>query len=185
MKNNLALKALFISNSIFVFASMLLGPLYAVYVEKIGGGVLLVSISSGVFYVSTAIFLIFMARWGDRVREKELMLMASYIIRAFAFLSLIYINSPLMLVAIQVIFGLGAALGTPTFGALFAEHTDRKEEVLEHSDWALVSHLVMALGTIVGGFVVTSLGFPFLFVTIAVLCFLSAGWILFTPRRVL
>jgi MFS family permease len=185
MKNNLALKALFISNSIFVFASMLLGPLYAVYVQKIGGGVLLVSISTGVFYVSTAVFLIFVARWGDRVREKEFMLMTSYIIRGFAFLSYIFINSSLMLVVLQVIFGLGAALGTPTFSALFAEHTDKKEEVMEHSDWALVSHLVMALGTIVGGFVAASLGFSFLFVTIAILCFLSAGLILFTPRKVL
>lgn len=185
MRNNLALKVLFISNSIFVFAAMLLGPLYAVYVERIGGGVLLVSISTGVFYVSTAVFLIFVARWGDLVREKELMLVASYVIRGLAFLGYIFINSSLTLIVLQVIFGLGAALGTPTFGALFAEHTDKKEEVLEHSDWALISHLVMALGTIIGGFIAASLGFPFLFMTIGVLCFISAGWVLFTPRKIL
>ena len=77
MRNNTALKVLFVSNAIYMFAALLLGPLYAVYVQKIGGGILLVSISTAVFYVASTLFLLFVARFGDRVREKELMLVAS------------------------------------------------------------------------------------------------------------
>lgn len=185
MRNNLALKVLFVSNSLYVFAALLLGPLYAVYVQRIGGGVLLVSVSTAVFYVSTTLFLLFVARWGDMVKEMELMLAVSYIIRGLGFLSYIFIDSALLLILSQVVFGLAESLGTPTFGALFAKHIDKKEEVMEFSDWAMVSNLVMALGTIIGGFIASSLGFNFLFVTIAILCFVSAGWILFTPRQVL
>ncbi len=185
MKNKLALKILFISNSIYLFSALLLGPLYAVYVQKIGGGVLLVSVSTAVFYVSSTLFLLFVSRWGDRVKEKELMLALSYVVRGVAFFSYIFIDSALFLILVQILFGLGDALGTPTFGALFARHVDKKEEVLEYSDWSLVANLVMALGTIVGGFVVSSLGFSSLFAMSSVLCFLSAGWILFTPRDVL
>ncbi|KKT81443.1 MAG: Major facilitator superfamily protein [Microgenomates group bacterium GW2011_GWC1_44_9] len=143
----MALKVLFISNAIYMFAALLLGPLYAVYVQGIGGGVLLVSVSTA--------------------------------------LSLIFVNNALLLILLQVLFGLGDALGTPIFGALFAKHTIKKEEVLEYSDWSLIANLVMALGTLIGGFIVSGLGFTFLFVTIGVLCFISAGWILFTPRKVL
>lgn len=146
---------------------------------------MLVSVSTAVFYVASTLFLLFMARWGDRVREKELLLVASYIIRGLAFLGYIFIGSALSLILIQILFGLGEALGTPIFGALFAKHTNKKEEVLEYSDWTLVANLMMALGTVVGGFIVSSLGFTFLFVTIAILCFVSAGWILFTPREIL
>lgn len=185
MKNNLALKILFVSNSIYMFAALLLGPLYAVYVQRIGGGVLLVSISTAVFYVSSTLFLLFLAKLGDRIKEKELLLAASYILRGLAFLGLMVVDSTLMLILLQVFFGLGDALGTPIFGVLFAKHTNRKEEVMEYSDWALVANLVMALGTIIGGFIVNGLGFTFLFVTIGILCFISAGWILFTPREVL
>lgn len=185
MRNNLALKILFVSNSIYVFAALLLGPLYAIYVQNIGGGVLLVSISAAMFYISSTLFLLFMARWGDKVKEKEMLLAASFIIRGLGYLALILVDTALLLILIQVIFGLGDALGTPIFGALFAKHTDKKEEVLEYSDWSLVSNLVMALGTIVGGFIVSSLGFTFLFVVIGALCFISAGWILFTPRKIL
>lgn len=185
MKNNLALKALFIANSIYLFAALLLGPLYAVYIQRIGGGILIVSISTGVFYVASTLFLIFMSRWGDRVKEKELLLAVSYVIRGIGFLAFIFINSSLYLILIQIVFGLGDALGTPTFGALFAKHIDKKVEVMEYSDWTLVANLVMALGTILGGFIVSSLGFNFLFVAIAILCFMSAFWILLTPRKVI
>lgn len=185
MRNNLALKVLFISNSIYMFAALLLGPLYAVYVQRIGGGILLVSISTAVFYVSSTLFLLYMARCGDKVKEKELLLAGSYVIRGLAFLGLIFVNSALTLILLQALFGLGDALGTPIFSTLFARHTNKKEEVMEYSDWTLVANLMMALGTIVGGFVVSGLGFNFLFVTIGILCFISAGWILFTPREVL
>lgn len=185
MRNNSALKVLFVSNAIYMFGALLLGPLYAVYVQRIGGGVLLVSVSTAVFYVTSTLFLLFVSRWGDRVREKEMMLVASYVIRGLCFLSYMFIDRALYLILVQVAFGLAEALGTPTFGALFSKHVDKKEEVMEFSDWALVSNLVMALGTILGGFVVSGLGFNFLFVTISVLCFISAGWILFTPRKVL
>jgi len=185
MRNNLALKVLIISNAIYMFAALLLGPLYAVYVQGIGGGVLLVSVSTAVFYVSSTLFLLFVAKVGDRVKEKELLLASSYVVRGLAFLSLIFVNNALLLILLQVLFGLGDALGTPIFGALFAKHTIKKEEVLEYSDWSLIANLVMALGTLIGGFIVSGLGFTFLFVTIGILCFISAGWILFTPRKVL
>ncbi len=143
------------------------------------------SVSTAVFYVASTLFLLFVARWGDKVREKELLLAASYVIRGLAFLGYIFVESALSLILLQIVFGLGEALGTPIFGALFARHTNKKEEVMEYSDWTLIANLMMALGTIVGGFMVSTLGFTFLFVTIAILCFVSAGWILFTPREVL
>lgn len=185
MRNNLALKVLFISNSIYVFAALLLGPLFAVYVQKIGGGILLVSVATAVFYVSSTLFLIFMAKLGDKIKHKELVLAASYVVRGLAYFGLGFVNNAFSLILLQAVFGLGDALGTPIFGALFAKHVNKKEEVMEYSDWTIVSNLVMALGTIVGGFMVSALGFGFLFIVIGVMCFVSAGWILFTPKEVL
>jgi MFS family permease len=185
MKNNRALRVLFTFNSLFLFSASLMGPLYAIYVAKIGGGVLLISISTAVFFITSTLFLIFISRWGDKVKEKEYLLISSYLIRAVGYFSYIFLNSALWLVMIQVIFGLGDALGTPTFSALFAKHTNKNEEVMEYSDWTLVANLVMALGAIIGGFVVSIFGFGFLFVAMGVLCLVSAFGISITPRKVL
>lgn len=185
MRNNLALKVLIVSQAIYYFAAMLMGPLYAVYIQKIGGGVLLISITTGTFYVATTLFLIFMARFGDRIRRKDWVLALSYIVKGLGFWAYIVANSSLILLLIQVVMGLAEALGTPTFGAIFAKHLDKKEEVMEYSDWSLIANLVMALGTILGGFIVAGLGFNFLFVVIGILCFVSAAGIFFAPKGVL
>lgn len=185
MINNRALKVLFTYNSLFLFSAMLLGPLYAIYVSKIGGGVLLISISTAVFYISSTIFLIFVSRWGDKVKEKEFLLVASYMLRGLGYLGFIFINSAIWLILIQALFGLADALGTPTFGALFSQHLDKKQEVLEYSDWSIVSNLVMAMGTVIGGYVASIFGFGCLFVLMAILCFAAGAGVLATPRRVL
>lgn len=185
MKNNTALRLLFTYNSIFLFSASLLGPLYAIYVAKIGGGVLLISVSSAVFFIASTLFLIFISRWGDKLKEQEYMLVASYVIRAMAYFGFIFLNSALMLIILQAVTGLADALGTPTFSALFAKHTDRNAEVMEYSDWTLVANLVMALGTIIGGFLVSLFGFTWLFIIMGSLCLLSAFGILIAPRKVL
>jgi len=185
MKNNRALRVLFTYNSLFLFSASLLGPLYAIFVKNIGGGVLLISISSAVFYLSSTLFLFFVSRWGDKLREKEYLLIASYLVRAIGYFGFLFVDGALLLIIIQAIFGLGDALGTPTFGAIFSKHTDRQEEVLEYSDWSVIANIVMALGTIIGGFMVATFGFVFLFMVMGGLCILSALGIYLTPRKVL
>jgi predicted MFS family arabinose efflux permease len=185
MKNNKALKVLITYNSLFLFSSSLLGPLYAIFVKKIGGDILLISVSAAVFYLSSTIFLYFVSKWGDKLKEKEYLLVASYLVRAAAFLGYLFIDSAFWLIIIQTLFGLGDALGTPAFGAIFAKHTDKDEEVLEYSDWTIMANLVMAFGTLLGGFAVITFGFEFLFVVMGILCLCSALGIYLTPRRVL
>ncbi|MFZ2882781.1 MAG: hypothetical protein WA019_06940, partial [Candidatus Moraniibacteriota bacterium] len=81
MKNN-ALKILFIYNGIFVFASGLLGPLYAIFVGTIDKNIISISISWSVFLLSTTLSMLFLRNYGDKVREKEYFLLAGFLIRA-------------------------------------------------------------------------------------------------------
>ncbi|KKT35774.1 MAG: hypothetical protein UX12_C0002G0011 [Candidatus Collierbacteria bacterium GW2011_GWC1_45_47] len=185
MKINKALKVLITYNGLLVFGVMLFGPLYAVFVQNIGGGVLLISISSAVFYLSSALFLWVVGKMGDKVKEKELMLAASYLIKAIGYLGFLIINSALGLILLQMLFGLAEALGSPTFGALFAKHVDGDMEVMEYADWALIASLIMAVGALIGGYVVTTLGFGLLFVVISALCFIAFLGIILTPRKLL
>ena len=185
MKINKALKTLITFNGLYLFGSLLFGPLYAVYVQKIGGGVTLISVSVAAFYISTTLFLVFVGKFGDRVKEKENLLAASYLIRTFGFLAYLVINNALFLILVQLIHGLAEALGTPTFSALFAKHLDGDSEVLEYSDWALVASLIMAIGSLIGGYFVNLFGFSALFIVVAAICFVSFLGIYLQPRRLL
>jgi MFS family permease len=184
MKNK-ALKILYFYNGIFVLAGSLLGPLYAIYVERFQGGILPVSISWSAFLLSTTFFIFLLSKYGDGVKEQEYLLMAGYLVRALVWLMYIFIGNITTLVIMQIFLGLGEALGSPSFDAIFAEHLDRGRHIKEYSDWKLISNIVLAMGTLAGGFIVSKFGFIPLFIIMSGLAFISFFGILLKPRKLL
>lgn len=185
MKVNKPLRTLFIINSIFVFAGSLFGPLYAIYVQGIDNKIISVSISWAILMLSSTLFTYFVSIYGDRVKEKEYLLAAGFFVRAIAWFGFAFVTNITGLIVIQIFLGLGAALGTPAWNALFAKHLDGHREIKDYSDWDMISNLVIALATILGGVFVTAFGFKFLFLIMGVLALTSFFGTLITPRRVL
>jgi predicted MFS family arabinose efflux permease len=185
MRVNNSLKSLFTINAIFVFASQLLGPLFAVYVLDIDGGIMLVSLATSVQLFSSTLFLAIVSKWGIAIKEKEHLLAAGYILRALGWLGYIFVSTPVGLVLLQLVFGLGEALGTPSFNAIFAEHVNKEDDVSMYADYSVISNLVMSLGTLLGGFLVTVWGFNALFLIMSVMATISFLMVLALPKKVL
>lgn len=185
MQINRSLKILFLCNSIFVFSSHLFGPLYAVFVEKIGGGVIAISTSWSVFMLSATLTMFLVSKFGDRVKEKEYLLAGGFLLRALAWLGYLAVGNFTGLIVIQIILGIGEAIGTPAWSALFAKHLDNKHEVSDYSNWNILANAVSSVSTLLGGFIVTFFGFNSLFLIMAGLALFSFILVLITPRRVL
>ncbi len=184
-KINNSLKILFIFNGIFVFAAMLLGPLYAVYVETIDANVLSISITWSVFLASATFFTLIVQRKGDTLKEKEYLLMAGFLIRGISWFLFIFAGNILHLIFIQILIGLGEALGSPSFDAIFAEHLDEGIQIKEYSTWKLIVNGSNAVAAIVGGLIVSFFGFTTLFAIMSILAITSFLGVLFQPRNVL
>ena len=182
---NKALKTLFAVNGVFVFASSLLGPLYAIFVETIDKDVVSVSISWSVFLFATTIFVMFIRKYGDLVQEKEYLLMAGYLLRAVVWFIFPHIISLSVLIVMQILLGLGEALGTPAYDAIFAEHLDKNRHIEEYADWKLISNLAGAAAVLVGGFVVKYVGFSALFSAMGILAVISFFGVLIQSRKLL
>lgn len=181
---NSALRLLFIFNSIFVLAGSLLGPLYAVYVQRLShDGVLTISTSWSVFLFSTTLFMFLISRVGDRAHKDDL-LISGFLVRAFVWISYIFIHSITALILLQILLGLGEALGTPAFSAIFAEHLDKNAHIKEYADYQLISNILSASGVLFGGFVVSTYGFKPLFLLMAILAFISTLGILLRPKKI-
>jgi len=185
MKKNRSLRILFILNSIFVFASSLLGPLYAIFVQEIDSKVMSVSISWAVFMFSSTVFMYFVSKYGDKIKEQEYLLSAGFLIRSMAWLAYIFVSNFNDLIILQVFLGLGAALGSPAWNAIFAKHLDENKEIKEYSYWLIVNNFMIAIATLIGGIFVTYFGFNFLFIAMSLLSFVSFIGVLITPREVL
>lgn len=164
MKDHL-LKSLFLFNGIFVFAGSLLGPLYALYVLKLGDGVISVSTSSALFMAATTLFTFLVSQLKDGQKREEDLLRAGFLLRAFVWFAYTQIHTIPQLLFLQIINGLGAGFGSPAFDALFAEHLDKSHHLHEYADYQVLTNLLTALGTFLGGLLVAKFGFtPLLYV---------------------
>ena len=181
--SNKILTVLFFYNGIFILAATMLGPLYAVYVERFVDGIMAVSISWATLLISTTLFTYFLSRTGDRIKDKKYLLLAGYLLRIIGWISFIFVNNILSLVLVQILLGLGESLGTPAFNTIFAEHLDKNEHIKEYSNWTLVSNLFSALGIVIGGLIVNSFGFPPLFLLMSLLATISFSGLLFQLKK--
>lgn len=179
---NKSLKILFLYNGIFVLASSLLGPLYALYVGKLTPGILSVSISWAAFMISGTIFTYFVSKIKDNMIKHEYMLVISFLIRAFIWILFIFINSIPQLIILQILLGIGEAIGNPAFDSIFAEHLDKNKHISEYANWKVVEKLATAAATIFGGMIVTLFGFPSIFILMSILALIPSIGILIRPK---
>ncbi len=184
MKNK-SLKVLFIYNGIFIFASNLLGPLYAVYVGMLDKNIFSICATWAVGLMATGIFTYAVLKKGDLVKEKEYLLMAGFLIRAIAWFLYIAIGNIFQLILLQILLGLGEAAGSPAFNAIFAENLDFGKHIREYSSWLIVSNMLTAAGVIAGGCIVSIFGFRWLFICMGSLALVSFFGILLQPRKLL
>lgn len=182
---NKALRILYIFNGIFVLASALLGPLYAVWVGTIENSVLAISISYAFFWGATTIFMFIVGRIGDRFKEKEYLLLAGFLIRSLVWFSFIFVNSLPTLIIALIFLALGESLGTPAFGAIFAEHLGPGRHIADYSYWSMINNLMIAAGSAVGGVIVAYFGFSILFAIMSVMALIPFFGVLFQPRKLL
>lgn len=185
MKSNKALLTLFFFNGIFVFAAGILGPLYSLFVAEVTHDIGSVTSLWAIYMVVATVGTAVVARFGDGVKEKEYMLLLGYLFRIVGWGAYIFASNFQHLLIIQVVLGLGEAVGTPAFDSIIACHLDRGKQVKEYSTWKVVNNLVIALGTLIGGYIATNYGFTILFVTMSLLAFISFVGILLKPRKLL
>lgn len=183
MKLNKALKVLFVSNSVFVFASALLGPLYAVFVEQISGKIFWVSVSWATYVLAATLSVSLVARIADGRKNKWVFLAIGFLLRSAVWLGYAFTNSIWMLLVLQVLMGIGESFGTTSFEVMVAKHLDHSKEMTEYADWHVMSNIVVVVGTLVGGWVVTEYGFKPLFFMISALAAISFVILFFSPKQ--
>lgn len=182
---NRAIKILLATNGFILIAGAMLGPIYALFVEKIGGDLLDASYAFGVFALAAGITTVVSGRYADKLKESELIVVFGYGIMGVGFLGYTLVNSMTSLLIVQAIIGLGEAIYSPAFDAVYSKHLDGHKSGREWGAWEAINYFTTAFGAIAGGLLVTFFGFDTMFVAMGSLCFISAIYIFRLPRRIL
>ena len=178
---NQKIKIVLLSNSIFVFAGSLLVPLYALFVEEIGGGAILAGALYALHFGSNSLVSLFIFKVKDRPYLNEKLLAVNFLIRSICWVLLGIYPSIFVFVLIQLIIGACEAFGSPAFNSLISENLDPKRHISEWGAWELIKSPAITLASLLSGIIVATLGFEILFFLMAGFSFIS--FLIFTSIR--
>lgn len=187
MKSGLrkTIRILLFTSALVLTAGAMLGPIYALFVEEIGGSLLDASVAFAVFSITAGIVTLFSGRLSDLIRENELVLVVGYSIIGVGFIAYSFVSSMLSLLIVQVIVGLGEAIYAPAYDSLYSKHQKAESRGSSWGAWEAMAYFTTAFGAILGGFIVQRFGFNAMFYTMGGLSFAAAIYILILPRDVL
>jgi MFS family permease len=159
----MGLKILLFAEACLTIAAGMLGPIYAVFVEEIGGNILDASSAWAVFMLTMGIIVLMIGRWEDKLKHQEKMVIIGYVVRAVGYLGYIFVYNQPALLLVQIMLGLGGALNIPAYDALYTKFLDRGKEASEWADWEAMYYIMTAFAALSGGVLAYYYGFRILF----------------------
>ena len=152
------------TSNLWIFADGMMGPLFAIFTERIGGSVLDISWAWATFLGITGVGVIVVGHLSDKIhRGKERLVVAGYGLTALFTLSYLLVQTPVHLFLVQAGLGVAVSLANPTWYALYNRYAPRHAAGLF---WGLADgqgKIFSAVAILAGGLIVEWFSFDVLF----------------------
>jgi predicted MFS family arabinose efflux permease len=168
MALNKDIKILLNGGNIWYFGEGMLGPLFAVFTEKIGGDILDITWAWAIYLIVAGLLYIVVGKITDTNNNKEKVMVFGYALNAVFTFCYILVSAPWHLFIVQAGLGIAAAMATPTWDSLYAKHEDRKHGGYQ---WGLaegMAQIITGLAIILGGYMIIYGSFTMLFLTMGI-----------------
>jgi len=169
MALNRYIKILLYGGNIWYFGEGMLGPLFAVFTERVGGDILDISWAWATYLILAGVLYIVVGKITDKYDNAEKTMVLGYALNALFTFSYIFVSTPWHLFVVQAGLGIAAAMATPTWDALYAKHEDRKHGGFQ---WGLAggeAQIITGIAIVVGGYIVSLVSFNALFLTMGII----------------
>jgi MFS family permease len=167
-------KLLLLGANIWYFGEGMLGPLFAVFAEKVGGDILDITWAWATYLIMTGLVYILVGKLINKKSYKAKVMVAGYALNAFFTFCYVFVSNPLQLFFVQAGLGIAEAIGTPAWDALYAENMHEEHDTFA---WGLASgqsQIVTGIAIIGGGLISHYLSFRALFITMGSMQLLAA-----------
>lgn len=152
-------KILLISDGFYLLSGGLLGPIYALFVEEVGGDLLDASITFALFMLTAGIVVFLLSLWEDRVKHHRKFVIAGYALGVVGTFGYLLVESTMSLFIVQIVLGFSAALKDPSYDALFSESSTKRHLVFAWGEWEAMDYFTLGIGALMGGVVAHNFGF--------------------------
>ena len=107
-----AIRILLFTNALVLLAGAMLGPIYAIFVERIGGDILSASAAGSIFALSAGITTLVSGKFIDKIKNRKQIILAGYTLMGLGFIFYIFVDSVAGLLPVQILIGFSMALCT-------------------------------------------------------------------------
>lgn len=175
------------SSNFWNFADGLLGPLFAVFAQNVGGNVLDIAWAWGVYLIVTGVFIVIVGYVSDRIPKLPI-LFAGYILTAILTFGYLFVTTPSQLLLLQAAMGIALALTNPTYMSLLGRFS--REGGKEGTTWGWADgrdKIATGLAVFAGGLIVSTWSFEALFLIMGTLQLVATAFIaiLFKSEHIL
>lgn len=157
-------KILLLGGNIWYFAEGMLGPLFAVFADRIGGDILDITWAWAIYLIFAGLLYVVVGKITDRYDNAEKIMVAGYILNTICTFSFIIVSAPWHLFLVQAGLGISAALASPTWNALYAKHGDDNQRGFQWGVAGGVAQIITGIAVITGGYIVNFGSFTTLFI---------------------
>lgn len=162
-------RTLLVADNLWYFGEGLLGPLFAVFAQKIGGDILDITWAWSLYLITTGTLAIFIGRLSDKYDKRKLMV-AGYFLNAIMTFAYLFVHTSLGLFLVQIGLGIATALATPTWDALLDQYSG--DGRVDGGVWGIAdgsAQIVTGIAILCGGLVLTYTSFRTLFIVMGVI----------------
>lgn len=166
-------RALLFADITWFFGEGMLGPLFAVFAQRIGGDILEITWAWAAYLIVAGLLIVFIGKISDKILNKKKLVFWGYVLNAIFTFCYLLVSNPLQLLMLQVGLGIAAAMATPTWDALYSEYENKKKDGFT---WGLadgISVFSTGLAIIIGGLIIVYFSFTALFVIMGIIQVIS------------
>lgn len=154
----LLLSALFINLSAGFF-----GPIYAIFVEQIGGDIFTAGFSYALFSIAAGVLIFILGKWEDSVKHQEKLLVTGRFLAIIGFIGYLLVETTTHLFIVQIIFGISTAVITPAFDSLYSKNLSKGKFASQWGVWESMYGIATGVAAVIGAFIAKEFGFKSLF----------------------
>jgi len=174
---NPIVKAFIVSESFLWSSYNFIVPIFAIFVVNSvkGGNIQIAASAFSFFLIARVLAELIICRYLSRTNErmKFLITILGIVVISVSYLGFAFANTITSLFLFYGITGIGLGIASPAKNSLFSTHLDKNKEPTEWGIYDAVTFFSMALAGVLGGFIASAYGFPFLFILASIVNLLS------------
>lgn len=167
---------LLLSSSLWYFSEGLLGPLFAVFSEQVGGDLLDITAAWAAYLIVSGIAYPVVGRLLNGTVWKFRMITVGYALNTVFTFAYLLVSDTFGLLLVQVGLGIAEALSTPSWDAYYASQLRDNDSTEDTFLWGIASghtQFISGVAIAIGGLIANFVSFQALFVVMGVISLIA------------